>query len=213
MASGLQGSMTETLTNWGLSLVLLVSAIASTIYMLLLHRRERQAGPARARLGEFLGKVSAVQWSPEEARSSIDALGSSIIDMFHNEIARQHRVRVERKRLAATFKWAGFALITVGLICPLVVMLAPDLRQLEKVNYTIFVVASACLASSEILCRPAEDQRLLLKQYGLERLLNKFVLDWSEWRRATSGEADWGGGFDILRKLSSDVYDVLQERR
>ncbi len=192
--------------------MLLASSIGSLIYVYILHRRERDSIPDHARLGKFLDKVSSVHWSPDEAQDSINALGSSIVETFHNEITRQHRARVERKRLANGFKWTGFAMITLGLICPLVAMLVPAMREAESINYIIFVAAASFLASSEILCRPAEDQRSLLKQYGLERLLNTFVLDWSEWRRDTIGSDDWSSGFAILRKLSSDVYDVLQER-
>lgn len=213
MSGEIHGTLTQTLTSWGMSLVLLLSAVGSAIYIFALHRRDREELPRHARLGTVLDRISAVQWSADESRGSIDALSGSIVEMFRDEIAREHRARVGRRRLGDGLRRCGFVLITLGLICPLLMILSPGLGWIERSNYIIFVAAAAALASSECLSRPAEDQRALLRQYGLERLLNRFVLDWSEWRRATPGAEDWEQGFSILRKLSSDAFDVLQERR
>jgi hypothetical protein len=170
-------------------------------------RRKRVEDPAR--LTTFFGVVSKLGWDDGKVSASLDDLSKAVVELFQAEVTYYYRTRQARRLASTTFRWASFLFGTAGLACPLLETAVPSWSGISRFGYVLLAIAAASLAGNELFGGTRGHIRTVTAQYELERLLNRFVIDWTEWRCANAATNDWSGAFAILRKLSEGVYATL----
>ena len=199
---------TSPIAGWTVAAVLL-TAIALVAAAVVVRRKARVEDPAR--LGKFVARVESLQWTPEKADASLDSLSKASIELFRAEVDYYYQSRAARRRASVLFRWAAFAFGTAGVLCPFLEMTVPSWAGVSRLGYLLLAIAAASLAGNELFGGTRGHVRSVTAQYELELLLNRFVIDWQQWRSRAGADAPGyrDGGFLLLRQLSADVYKVL----
>ncbi|WP_294642972.1 SLATT domain-containing protein [uncultured Aureimonas sp.] len=209
VASNGGSALGDSLQPWhgwvaGLALLVFVGVIAAAAYA-----RRRRPVEDPARLAEFFGELRTLAWTVEGRASSLDRLAAAMATLFQAEVTYYYRTRTARRRTASLFRWSAFLFGTAGLACPLLETAVPNWAGVSRLGYVLLAAAAASLAGNELFGGTKGHIRTVTAQYTLERLLNVFVVDWSEWRSTVETTEDWAAGFAILRRLSDGVYATL----
>lgn len=192
--------------------IALLSFSALLGYVAFGKRRNRIEDPSR--LTAFFAVVSALDWAGDAAARSLDELSAATTALFQAEVTYYYRARQARRRASSLFRWAAFLSATAGLACPFLETAVPSWAGISRFGYVLLAIAAASLAGNELFGGTRGHIRSVTAQYELERLLNRFVIDWSEWRSDPAMAGDRKKGFDILRGLSDGVYtELLDETR
>ncbi len=202
-------SLGDGLSPWhgwvaGIAVLVFVGVILAAVYA-----RRRRPVEDPARLTDFFESLQTLAWTDEETASSLDRLAIATTTLFQAEVTYYYRTRTARRLTASLFRWSAFLFGTAGLACPLLETAVPTWTGVSRLGYILLAAAAASLAGNELFGGTKGHIRTVTAQYTLERLLNEFVVDWSEWRSKAERTKDWAGGFAILRRLSNGVYSTL----
>ncbi|MBD8546844.1 SLATT domain-containing protein [Sphingomonas sp. CFBP 8760] len=192
--------------GWVAAMVVLVfvGVVLAAVYA-----RRRRPVEDPARLTDYFKALQTLTWAKEDTASSLDQLATATTTLFQAEVTYYYRTRTARRRTASLFRWSAFLFGTAGLACPLLETAVPTWTGVSRLGYILLAAAAASLAGNELFGGTKGHIRTVTAQYTLERLLNAFVVDWSEWRSTVEQTGDFSGGFTILRRLSNGVYSTL----